>query len=67
MSETRIKWTDATWNPVAGSAVPASGCTNCYAMAMAKRLEAIGVEKYAEATRRSGKRIRRELEQNYGA
>lgn len=56
MSETRIEWTDATWNPVAGYSVLTTGCTNCYAMAMAKRLEAMGVEKYAGLTRRSGKR-----------
>ncbi len=57
MSETRIEWTDATWNPVAGCSVLTTGCTHCYAMAMAKRLEAMGVEKYAGLTRRSGKRI----------
>ena len=57
MSETRIEWTDATWNPVAGCSVLTTGCSNCYAMAMAKRLEAMGVEKYAGLTRRSGKRI----------
>ena len=56
MSETRIEWTDATWNPVVGCSVLTTGCTNCYAMAMAKRLEAMGVEKYAGLTRRSGKR-----------
>ena len=57
MSETRIEWTDATWNPVAGCSVLTTGCTHCYAMEMAKRLEAMGVEKYAGLTRRSGKRI----------
>ena len=34
MSKTRVEWTDAAWNPVAGYAVPTTGCTNCYAMAM---------------------------------
>lgn len=33
-----------------------SGCTNCYAMQMARRLEAMGVEKYNGLTRKSGKR-----------
>ena len=33
-----------------------AGCTHCYAMEMAKRLEAMGVKKYAGLTRRSGKR-----------
>lgn len=33
-----------------------SGCTNCYAMQMARRLEAMGVEKYNGLTRKSGNR-----------
>jgi len=56
MAETSIEWTDATWNPVAGCAVATAGCTNCYAMRMAARLEAMGVEKYEGLTRKSGKR-----------
>ncbi len=56
MAETQIEWTDATWNPVAGCSIITAGCTHCYAMEMAKRLEAMGVEKYTGLTRRSGKR-----------
>jgi protein gp37 len=56
MAETSIEWTDATWNPVAGCAVLTAGCTNCYAMRMAARLDAMGVDKYAGLTRKSGKR-----------
>lgn len=56
MAETQIEWTDATWNPVAGCSIVSAGCTNCYAMEMARRLEAMGVEKYQGLTRRSGKR-----------
>jgi protein gp37 len=56
MAETSIEWTDATWNPVAGCSVISPGCTNCYAMRMAARLEAMSVEKYRGLTRRSGGR-----------
>jgi protein gp37 len=56
MAETQIEWTDATWNPVAGCAIITAGCTNCYAMEMARRLDAMGVAKYADLTRRSGQR-----------
>ena len=56
MAETQIEWTDATWNPVAGCSIVAAGCTNCYAMEMARRLEAMGVGKYAGLTRRTGRR-----------
>jgi protein gp37 len=56
MAETSIEWTDATWNPVAGCTVLTAGCTNCYAMRMAARLEAMGQEKYRGLTRRSGRR-----------
>src|SRR5262245_59337160 len=53
MAETSIEWTDATWNPVAGCSVISPGCTNCYAMRMAARLEAMAVDKYRGLTRRS--------------
>lgn len=56
MAESQIEWTDATWNPIAGCSVMSSGCTNCYAMQMARRLEAMGVKKYQELTRVSGHR-----------
>ena len=56
MAETQIEWTDATWNPVAGCSIVTSGCTHCYAMALARRLEAMGVEKYGGLTRKVGKR-----------
>jgi len=56
MAETSIEWTDSTWNPVAGCAVISAGCTNCYAMRMAARLEAMNVEKYSGLTRKSGGR-----------
>lgn len=56
MAETSIEWTDATWNPVAGCTVLTAGCTNCYAMRMAARLDAMGVTKYKGLTRKSGKR-----------
>ena len=56
MAETQIEWTDATWNPIAGCSIMSAGCTNCYAMDMARRLEAMGVEKYSGLTRRSGQR-----------
>lgn len=51
-----IEWTEATWNPVAGRTVLFPGCTNCYAMRMAARLEAMGQPKYTEITRKSGGR-----------
>ena len=56
MAQTQIEWTDATWNPVAGCSVISAGCTNCYAMEMAKRLQAMNVDKYRGLTRRSGRR-----------
>ena len=56
MAETQIEWTDATWNPVAGCSIITAGCTHCYAMEMAKRLEAMHIAKYAGLTRKSGRR-----------
>ncbi len=57
MTDTSIEWTDATWNPVAGCSLVTAGCTNCYAMRMAARLDSMGVDKYRKLTRKSGDRI----------
>ncbi len=51
--KTGISWTDATWNPVAGCSVISPGCTNCYAMMMAARLDRMGVELYRGLTQSS--------------
>lgn len=56
MANTKIEWTDTTWNPVVGCSIISAGCTNCYAMNMARRLEAMGVEKYTGLTKKSGTR-----------
>lgn len=46
MSTTKIEWTDATWNPVTGCTKVSAGCANCYAERMAKRLQAMGQQRY---------------------
>jgi protein gp37 len=51
-----IEWTDATWNPVSGCTIISPGCTNCYAMRMAARLQAMGHASYRATTRKSGNR-----------
>lgn len=51
-----IEWTESTWNPVAGCNVISPGCTNCYAMRMAARLQFMGQVKYKGTTRKSGGR-----------
>lgn len=51
-----IEWTDATWNPVSGCRMLSAGCTNCYAMRMAARLQAMHHESYTGVTRKSGAR-----------
>lgn len=56
MADTSIEWTDDTWNPVAGCSVITAVCTNCYAMRLAARLAAMGKDKYAGLTRKSGNR-----------
>ena len=56
MAASDIEWTEATWNPIAGCTIVSPGCSNCYAMRMAARLQAMGMAKYAGTTRKSGKR-----------
>lgn len=36
--QTKIEWTERTWNPIVGCSLASPGCTNCYAMRMAYRL-----------------------------
>lgn len=59
MAETQIEWTDATWNPVVGCSIATPGCTNCYAMRMAARIETMGTApQYAGTTKRvNGKAV----------
>lgn len=49
-----IEWTDATWNPVSGCRMVSPGCTNCYAMRMAARLQAMDHPSYRGVVRKSG-------------
>ena len=46
MKKSKIEWTEETWNPTTGCDKVSSGCKNCYAETMAKRLQAIGVRGY---------------------
>ncbi len=45
-----IEWTDETWNPTRGCTIVSPGCTNCYAMKMAARMERMGVPGYEGLT-----------------
>lgn len=46
MATTKIEWTESTWNPVTGCTKISFGCKFCYADIMAKRLKAMGQDKY---------------------
>ena len=46
MRTTKIEWTDKTWNPITGCTKISSGCANCYAEVMSRRLQAMRQEKY---------------------
>ncbi len=50
-----IEWTDSTWNPVVGCRKVSSGCANCYAERMAKRLAAMATAAI-EAGQNAGKK-----------
>lgn len=43
---TTIEWTEVTWNPVTGCDRVSPGCDNCYALTLAKRLQAMGSPRY---------------------
>lgn len=46
MKNSKIEWTETTWNPSTGCTKISEGCKNCYAERMSKRLCAMGTEKY---------------------
>lgn len=46
MKPTKIEWTEQTWNPSVGCDKVSSGCQNCYAETMARRLKAMGTKGY---------------------
>jgi protein gp37 len=42
MSEqSKIEWTDATWNPVRGCTKVSPGCAHCYAETLAERFRGV--------------------------
>jgi protein gp37 len=45
-TKSHIEWTEMTWNPVTGCSKVSAGCKFCYAERMAKRLQAMGVQRY---------------------
>ena len=45
-NNSKIEWTEATWNPTTGCDRVSPGCDNCYALAMAARLKTMGSPKY---------------------
>lgn len=46
-TQSRIEWTESTWNPLTGCTKISPGCKHCYAERMAKRLQAMGQPNYA--------------------
>ena len=42
----KIEWTDSTWNPITGCSKISPGCKYCYAERLSKRLNAMGVTNY---------------------
>jgi protein gp37 len=50
-SNSKIEWTESTWNPVTGCSKISVGCRNCYAERMALRLKAAGSRNYVNGFR----------------
>ena len=46
MAQSKIEWTESTWNPLTGCNKISPGCKHCYAERMAKRLQAMGQPNY---------------------
>ena len=50
----KISWTEATWNPLAGCTAVSPGCKHCFAARLARRLAAMGQVKYIGTAERRG-------------
>lgn len=46
MAQSKIEWTEETWNPITGCTKCSDGCTYCYAEVFARRLKAMGNLRY---------------------
>jgi protein gp37 len=47
MKNSKIEWTDSTWNCISGCSPASPGCEHCYAARMSRRLAAMGQKRYA--------------------
>ncbi len=47
-TQSRIEWTELTWNPTKGCTKVSPGCKHCYAEVMARRLQAMRVPGYVD-------------------
>jgi len=45
-TNSKIEWTETTWNPITGCTKISQGCKFCYADRLAKRLQAMGNPRY---------------------
>lgn len=45
-TNSKIEWTEQTWNPTVGCTKISPGCKHCYAEIMARRLQAMGTRGY---------------------
>ncbi|WP_313436337.1 phage Gp37/Gp68 family protein [Stenotrophomonas sp.] len=50
-TSSRIEWTERTWNPAVGCTKVSAGCKHCYAVTLAKRLQAMGLDAYKHGFR----------------
>ena len=50
-TQSKIEWTEQTWNPTVGCTKVSPGCKNCYAETMARRLKAMGARGYQNGFR----------------
>ena len=50
-ANSKIEWTECTWNPVTGCTKISPGCLHCYAERMALRLQAMGQANYRNGFR----------------
>ena len=55
-ANSKIEWTDTTWNPVVGCTKVSPGCAHCYAETMAARIKAMALKDIADGKNPGRKR-----------
>lgn len=56
-NNSKIQWTESSWNPIVGCTKVSDGCYHCYAINKSHRCAACGIKQYVDITEKHGNTI----------